>query len=99
MAFLGVPLVILCYCLVNLSFFAVLSYEQIESAEAVGLVCVAMHIISVPHINIIINLWHEFQVFGEAVIGKAGLVIFSLLVALATFGTAHSSQFTAARSA
>lgn len=50
-AFLGVPLVILCYCLVNLSFFAVLSYEQIESAEAVGLVCVAMHI-SMPHINI-----------------------------------------------
>ena len=78
----------------NLSFFAVLSYEQIESAEAVGLVCVAMHI-SMPHIN----LWREFQVFGEAVIGKAGLVIFSLLVALATFGTAHSSQFTAARSA
>ena len=96
MAFLGVPLVILCYCLVNLSFFAVLSYEQIESAEAVGLVCVAMHIISMPYIN---NLWREFQVFGEAVIGKAGLVIFSLLVALATFGTAHSSQFTATRSA
>ena len=40
-----------------------------------------------------------FQVFGKAVIGKAGLIIFSLLVALATFGTAHSSQFTAARSA
>ena len=38
MAFLGVPIVILCYCLVNVSFFAVLSYEQIESAEAVGLV-------------------------------------------------------------
>ena len=49
-----------------------------------------------PHINLKLRI---FQVFGEAVIGKAGLVIFSLLVALATFGTAHSSQFTAARSA
>ena len=38
MAFLGVPIVVLCYLLVNLAFFAVLSYEQIESAEAVGLV-------------------------------------------------------------
>ena len=34
------PIVVFCYSLVNLSFFAVLSYEQIESAEAVGLVCV-----------------------------------------------------------
>ena len=42
MAFLGVPIVVLCYCLVNLSFFAVLSYEQIESAEAVGLVYMYM---------------------------------------------------------
>ena len=42
MAFLGVPIVVLCYCLVNLSFFAVLSYEQIESAEAVGLVYMCM---------------------------------------------------------
>ena len=37
------------------------------------------------------------QVFGEAVIGKAGLVVISLLVALTTFGGGHSNVFTAAR--
>ena len=31
-------------------------------------------------------------------LGKAGIVIISLLVALATFGAVHSSLFTAARS-
>ena len=37
-AFIGVPIVVLCYVIVNLSYFTVLSYEQLESAEAVGLV-------------------------------------------------------------
>lgn len=39
----------------------------------------------------------SLQVFGEAVIGRAGLVIISLLVSMATFGGAHLNLFTAAR--
>ena len=42
MAFIGVPIVVLCYLIVNLSYFTVLSYEQLESAEAVGLVHISV---------------------------------------------------------
>ena len=34
----GVPLVAVCYLLVNVAFFIVLSYEEILKAEAVALV-------------------------------------------------------------
>ena len=50
-AFIAVPIVVLCYLLVNLSFFAVLSYEQLESAEAVGLVRIIAYIIYLAHYN------------------------------------------------
>ena len=36
--FIGIPVVAVCYLLVNIAFFAVLSYEEILSAEAVALV-------------------------------------------------------------
>lgn len=36
--FIAVPTVMLFYLLVNVSFFSVLSYEQIEGTKAVGLV-------------------------------------------------------------
>ena len=36
--FVGIPLVTLCYLLVNVSFFIVLTYEEILSAKAVALV-------------------------------------------------------------
>lgn len=36
--FIGIPVVALCYLLVNIVFFAVLSYEDILSADAVALV-------------------------------------------------------------
>ena len=36
--YIGVSIVIISYCLVNVSFFAVLTYEQIEQAVAVALV-------------------------------------------------------------
>ena len=36
--FVGVPVVALCYILVNTAFFIVLSYEEILKAEAVALV-------------------------------------------------------------
>ena len=36
--FIGIPVVALCYLLVNIAFFAVLCYEDILSAEAVALV-------------------------------------------------------------
>ena len=36
--YIGVSIVTVCYLLVNISFFAVLTYEQIESVKAVALV-------------------------------------------------------------
>ena len=36
--YIGVSIVMISYCLVNISFFAVLTYEQISSAVAVALV-------------------------------------------------------------
>ena len=36
--FVGIPVVTVCYLLVNVSFFLVLSYEEILSAKAVALV-------------------------------------------------------------
>ena len=36
--FIGILVVALCYLLVNIAFFAVLSYEDILNAEAVALV-------------------------------------------------------------
>ena len=70
---IGIPIVIICYLLMNVAFFAVLTYDDFLSAQAVALI------------------------FGNAVIGKAGLVLVPLLVALATFGSAHSNIFTASR--
>lgn len=40
---IAIPLVILSYSIVNVAFFAVLSYDEIESAEAVGLVSSLWH--------------------------------------------------------
>ena len=45
--FVGVPVVAVCYLLVNIAFFAVLSYEDILSAEAVALVSWIMHVLEV----------------------------------------------------
>lgn len=36
---IGIPIVAVSYILVNMAYFAVLSYDQILSAEAVALVC------------------------------------------------------------
>lgn len=36
---IGIPVVVVCYLLVNMSFFVVLSHQEITSAEAVALVC------------------------------------------------------------
>lgn len=36
---IGIPIVATCYLLVNISYFAVLSYDEILKAEAVALVC------------------------------------------------------------
>lgn len=38
---IGIPLVAASYLLVNVSYFSVLSYEEILNAEAVALVCVS----------------------------------------------------------
>ena len=35
---IGVPIVAVCYALVNISYFAVLSYDEILTAEAIALV-------------------------------------------------------------
>ena len=42
--FVGIPVVALCYLLVNVAFFAVLSYEDILGAKAVALVSHAIDI-------------------------------------------------------
>lgn len=47
---IGIPIVAVSYTLVNIAYFAVLSYEQILQAEAVALVCVQRWLI-VPLIN------------------------------------------------
>lgn len=47
---IGIPIVAVSYTLVNMAYFAVLSYEQILQAEAVALVCVQRWLI-VPLIN------------------------------------------------
>jgi L-type amino acid transporter 9 len=60
---MGVIIVSLCYFFVNLSFFSILSNDEIVGTQAVALT------------------------FGEAVLGKAGLVVFPLLVAVSTLGT------------
>jgi L-type amino acid transporter 9 len=70
---IGLTVVSVSYMLVNLSFFSVLSSNEIAGTKAVAL----------P--------------FGEAVMGKAGLVIFPLLVALSAFGAALLSFYLATR--
>ena len=41
--FVGIPLVAVCYLLVNVAFFIVLSYDEILSAKAVALVSWSNH--------------------------------------------------------
>ena len=36
--FIGIPIVAVCYLLVNIAYFGVLSYDQILSGEAIALV-------------------------------------------------------------
>jgi len=45
---IAIPLVTLSYVAVNVAFFSVLSYNEIESAQAVGLVCTVFCIIIEP---------------------------------------------------
>ena len=45
--------------------------------------------------NLVVNTL--LQMFGDVVIGRMGLVIFPLLVALATFSSAHVSLMTQSR--
>ena len=42
---IGIPLVAVCYVLVNLAFFTALPYAAIRGPQAVALVCTAMTII------------------------------------------------------
>ena len=39
----------------------------------------------------------SFQTFGEATLGKAGLVVIPILVAVSTFGTANLSIYASSR--
>ena len=39
---IGMPIIIVCYAIINLSFFAVLSVGEIVDATAVALVCVCV---------------------------------------------------------
>ena len=53
--FVGIPVVALCYLLVNIAFFAVLSYEDILGAEAVALVS---QTIDITLTNAVLYLFH-----------------------------------------
>ena len=83
-----------CYLLVNLSFFAALTYQQILSADAVALVS----LIDTPRMSYVFHhFFLNYQPFGEATLGKAGLVIIPLLVAVAIFGSLIGTVFTGSR--
>ena len=41
---IGMPIIIVCYAIINLSFFAVLSVGEIVDATAVALVCTCMYV-------------------------------------------------------
>ncbi|XP_064393081.1 b(0,+)-type amino acid transporter 1-like [Halichondria panicea] len=71
--FIAVPIVALCYLLVNISYFGVLSYQQILAGEAIALT------------------------FGSAVLGRAGLVLFPLMVALSTCGASVGGVYSGSR--
>ena len=94
-------IVSVCYFLVNISFFTVLSYHEILSTQAVALVrdtvplmyTITSDIAHPTYIHTHISL----QPFGKAVMGKAGLVVIPLLVALATFGTNLSDVYASSR--
>ena len=158
--FIGIPVVALCYLLVNIAFFAVLNYEDILGAEAVALVSwITMHVegymthqlpaffyqglywyfcvyICTPQIELLCRLLFKhypphphhhctigfsaysydtdsfvsriishfllnpvsLQPFGEATLGKAGLIVIPILVAFSTFGAANGGTYTSSRS-
>ena len=94
---IGMTIVSISYFLVNLSFFSILSNDEIVGTQAVALVSVGPD--SVYHsrqgcIAVVILL---LQPFGVAVMGRAGLIVIPLLVAISTFGSNVLTMFIASR--
>ncbi len=89
--FVAIPIIILCYLLVNLAYFGVLCYEQILAADTVALVT------STPPPPPLYNHSLNLQTFGYQTLGQAGLVVIPLLVALSTFGSVLATMFAATR--
>ena len=99
---LATVLVCFCYLLVNISYIAVLSPEEIAGlsagGEAIALVRGVLCLVRRGFLGLSYAAINDaLQPFGQKVIGKAGVVIFPIMVAVSTFGAAHASLFGASR--
>ena len=92
---IGLSIVAVSYFLANLSFFSVLSNEEIIGTQAVALVSQTLGLITSQYYHS--KHFVFWQPFGEAVLGKAALVIFPVMVAVSTFGASLLSYYLASR--
>ena len=100
---LALPLVIVCYVLVNVAYLSVMSAAQIASSSAVAVVRLHPPFLK-AHIFLLVNSNQDgiyfnslyFQEFGEIVLGRFAWIM-PLAVVLSTFGAANGTEFTAGR--
>ena len=92
---IGIPVVAVCYILVNLAYFSALPYHQISGPHAVALVRELAR--SGSHAVLLVCVYVCMQTFGEVVLGNAGLVIIPLIVAVAGFGAGLANIYTSSR--
>jgi len=92
---IGIPLVTICYVLINVAYLFVLTPAEMISSEAVAYVSfLASHLIEGLSGTFIFHLL--FQTFGQRVLGNFAWII-PLAVAVSTFGAANGTLFAAGR--
>lgn len=92
----GIPLVTICYLLVNISFLTVLDPNRVIESSSVATVSFSNFWIYVTSELIIIQFARLHKAYGEEVLGVMSFLM-PLSVAFSTFGAANGSLFTSAR--
>ena len=95
--FLAIPMITILFVLVNLSFFAVLTYSEIQEAESVGLVSTNSLLSVVLHSFCPTCVVAQTQTFGHVLLGDPGMVVVCVMVVIMMLGGLHGSIIDASR--
>jgi solute carrier family 7 (L-type amino acid transporter), member 9/15 len=89
---IAIPMVTICYVLINVSYLTVMSPDALLESEAVAVVSKRKNM---RHKMKLISIFY-FQTFGNLILGVMAWLI-PLSVAISTFGSANGTLFAAGR--